>query len=185
MTTVRCSRCQREGEIIPDAVQGPGGLWAMFPEGWTGSISREGIANDAICSGCQLAEWHPHCTSLRTGECGDGERVDIEALKRGKSFVVQSEAHMIEADTDEAETDEGVRVGVVIDSVPVVVRSLDDLGQIGVNQCGYVDLTVSWTDEDYPNGTDDIPEGWWRCPQCGGTDFDGVHADESTPPWMG
>lgn len=39
-----------------------------------------------------------------------------------------------------------------------------------VVRCGCVDLTISWI------GDEDCPESW-RCPQCGGTEFEGVHRD--------
>lgn len=36
--------------------------------------------------------------------------------------------------------------------------------------CDSLDLSVSWVDQaDWPKA--------WRCPQCGGTDFEGVHRD--------
>lgn len=37
-------------------------------------------------------------------------------------------------------------------------------------ECDYIDLTVSWTDDD------ECPQAW-RCPECGGTAFEGVHRD--------
>ena len=37
-------------------------------------------------------------------------------------------------------------------------------------ECDYIDLSVSWIeDADWPKN--------WRCPECGGTDFEGVHRD--------
>ena len=47
----------------------------LIPDGWDGTI-RAGV-----CPNCQLAEWHPHCTSLVTiiptdGSIPPGQRVD-------------------------------------------------------------------------------------------------------------
>jgi len=39
-----------------------------------------------------------------------------------------------------------------------------------VMRCEYIDLNVSWVDEaDWPKK--------WRCSECGGTEFEGVHRD--------
>jgi hypothetical protein len=74
----------------------------------------------------------------------------VPALERGEQVIV--------------DTDEG----------PIVFRSLADLkavlreGELG--WCDYIDLSVRWTDEDDPPSE-------WRCPSCGGTEFEGVHRD--------
>jgi hypothetical protein len=62
---VRCQRCGREGasRLV--------GAMAVVPEGWEGTI------HDAVCAGCQYAEWHPLCESILTW---DGERVDRDRL---------------------------------------------------------------------------------------------------------
>ena len=60
---------------------------------------------------------------------------------------------------------------VEIDSAPVLLRSVADLKTLAVGElgwCDYIDLSVSWTDDD------DLPTNW-TCPECGGTEFEGVH----------
>lgn len=109
---------------------------------------------EAVCPGCQLAVWHPYCTSVRA-EDGHGERIDVTALERGERVVVHA----------------GTLDG---EDVPVVLSSTSDLEVLGVGWCGRVDLSVSWVDDaEWPKG--------WRCPDCGGTDFEGVHADSTEP----
>jgi hypothetical protein len=111
---VACVRCGRTAKPLP---------WGL-PEGW------EGTPSEAICPGCQYAEWHPHCTSLVSYR--DGERVDPEV----------DWANMPREEWD--------------------FESL--------MRCDYIDLGVSWIDDaDWPKE--------WRCPKCGGTDFEGVHRD--------
>jgi hypothetical protein len=111
--TVHCSRCGREGHAA-----GTGRPW-FLPHEWQGTLS------EAVCPGCQYAEWHPHCSSLVDV---DGERVDLSAIPREE-------------------------------------RALERL-----SRCEYIDLTVSWIDDaDWPQA--------WRCPECGGTGFEGVHRD--------
>ena len=73
--------------------------------------------------GCELADWHPHCTSVVDK---DGSLVDIAVFPRDEW------------------------VGLVV-------------------WCGYLDLSLTVP-----------PEGerlHWRCPQCGGTEYELVHAD--------
>lgn len=91
-----------------------------------------------------MSRWHPHCTALRV-EAGYGARVDLSALDRGEPLTIH------------------------IDGVPVFLRSRDDLKAFDVGElswCGYVDLDVSWTDEE--------PAPEWRCPSCGSTQFEGI-----------
>lgn len=64
----------------------------------------------------------------------------------------------------------GEMVTVEIEGAPVVFRSYDDVralpeGEIG--WCDYIDLSISWVDDDVPQQ--------WRCSSCGGTEFEGVH----------
>jgi hypothetical protein len=47
--TITCVRCGRDGDTA-----NPG----LVPDGWEGSIL------DAVCPGCQLSSWNPHCTSV-------------------------------------------------------------------------------------------------------------------------
>jgi hypothetical protein len=134
--TVHCARCGREATTEDRAHN------TLVPDGW------EGSKYEAVCPGCQYAEWHPHCTSVCV-ECGSGDRVDIAALQRGEQVTVE------------------------IYGTPVLLRSLDDLkvlpdGELG--WCDYKDLSIAWTDdEDQP--------AEWTCPACGGTEFEGVHRD--------
>lgn len=133
ITCFRCGRAPRDDEpLIPPPVN--------MPAAWEGP--------PAVCPGCQYAEWHPHCTSVRV-ESGYGARLDLEAIARGETVTVE------------------------VDGAPVVFRSLDDVkalpeGEIG--RCEYIDLDVSWID-------DADPPAEWRCPECGGTQFEGVHRD--------
>ncbi len=133
MVEVLCSRCGvTKGETTPP----------HLPEGW------EGWTREPVCPNCQLAEWHPRCTSVRA-ESGYGQRVDLEALERGESTTL------------------------VVDDVPVVLRSTADLESFAreIAWCDHVDLSVSVTD-----GDDDWPTEW-VCSECGGTTFQWVHAD--------
>jgi len=127
---VTCTRCARTADAQP-----PG-----LPDDWEGSV------NDAVCPGCQYAEWHPRCTSVRA-EHGYGERIDVEALKRGEPTTVN------------------------VNGLPVLLRSTSELEPLGVGWCDYIDLSVAFLDP-----SDDWPQEW-RCPECGGTTFEGVHAD--------
>jgi len=104
---VRCLRCGRDGEASPP----------VPPDGWEGSIS------EPICPGCQSAEWHPHCTSVRA-ESGYGQRIDLEALARGESTTVD------------------------VDGVPVVLRSTSDAQSLDAAWCDYIDLSIARTDGD-------------------------------------
>ena len=61
-----------------------------------------------------------------------------------------------------------------IDGVPVRVERLAELEAGTLGWCGYLDMTVSWTD-------DDDPPQEWRCPGCGGTQFEGVHRQDGVP----
>lgn len=130
--SIACSRCGRKDEMNG----------AFLPDGW------EGSALEAVCAGCQYAEWHPHCTSVRV-EAGYGDRLDVEALERGEAVTVN------------------------IDETPVVIRSVEDLSGLGTGEigwCDYIDLGISWIDDaDFPSS--------WTCPECGGTTFEGVHRD--------
>jgi hypothetical protein len=45
----------------------------QIPRGWEGSRS------EAVCPGCQLAEWHPHCMSPVDS---DGQLVDLAPIPR-------------------------------------------------------------------------------------------------------
>jgi hypothetical protein len=148
--TIRCDRCGRPAELQLSR----GVYW--LPEGWSGAVGRPASGGppqtgDAVCPGCQYAEWHPHCTATRV-ESGHGARVDIAALKRGEPVTVE------------------------IDGAPVVFRSFADLEALEAGEpgalgwCDYLDLTVSWTD-------DTEPPSEWRCPECGSTEFEGVHRD--------
>lgn len=91
----------------------------MVPDGW------EGAVHNAVCPGCQIAGWHPLCTSLVDR---DGQRVDVEAIPR------------------------------------------EEWDRNTVFRCEYLDLSVSWIEDD------DWPDPW-QCPECGGTSFEGVHRD--------
>ncbi len=102
---VACSRCGREEETTPDL---------HLPLNWEGP--------PAVCPGCQFAEWHPHCTSVRA-DFGYGERIDIEALERGEATVVES------------------------DGVSVALRSFADVEAMGVGWCDHIDLTISHVDD--------------------------------------
>lgn len=108
----------------------------------------EGTISKAVCPNCQYAEWHPHCTSVRA-ECGYGERIDIAAL---------------------AAPEAGQSITIMDHDVPVIVRSFDELHALGVGYCDYIDPSVSWVDDD------DWPKQW-TCPECGGSEFEGVHRD--------
>lgn len=109
MTT--CSRCQRtDSRPLP----GP----TAIPDGWEGSHL------EPVCPGCQLAAWHPHCTSVVDFH---GERVDVAAIPR-KEWGVGLLMH-----------------------------------------CGYLDTSVSYYSDELPDA--------WACPDCGGTEFELVHAD--------
>jgi hypothetical protein len=132
---LRCSRCGRVPREDEPLVRD-------LPKEW------EGHKFDAVCPGCQYAEWHPHCTAVRV-ESGYGERLDLEALERGEA------------------------VTVTIHGDPVVFRSSSDLTALPVGAlgwCDYIDLSVSWIDD-----ADEPKE--WRCASCGGTSFEGVHRD--------
>lgn len=136
---IHCERCGRKATTknghLPAKRDADGEVeWA-----WEGSVSG------AVCPGCQYAEWHPHCTSVRA-ESGYGERIDFAALRRGEQVIIR------------------------IDDMPVVLRSADELDWNDVAYCDYIDPSVSWIDHA------DWPEQW-TCPECGGTDFEGVHRD--------
>jgi hypothetical protein len=135
---VRCDRCGKEEPATKMAT----GAGFLLPECWEGSFPHE-----AVCPGCQFAEWHPHCTSVATR---DGERVDLEPLGRGEPVTIQ------------------------LDGVPVRFNSVSEFAPGTLVWCDYVDLSVSYIDDE---PTD------WRCARCGGTTFEGVHADyqESGP----
>jgi hypothetical protein len=116
---------------------------------------QDDVVTDPFCGGCQLHAWHPHCRALRA-EFGYSQRIDVEALRRDGSTTV--------------EADDG-------EKVPVLLRSWDDLREVDAGYCDCVDLSVTWTDEEHPNGTGDMAAGWRTCPECGGADFEGVHGD--------
>lgn len=46
----------------------------------------------------------------------------------------------------------------------------EEWDETSVTRCEYIDLDVSWIDDAHE------PHGW-RCPRCGGTEFEGVHRD--------
>lgn len=81
---ITCIRCGKESMTrrghLPHEYDAEGEI--VFPT-WTGSV------DEAICPGCQYAEMHPHCTSIRA-ESGYGERIDFAALTRGERVVVQT-----------------------------------------------------------------------------------------------
>jgi predicted nucleic-acid-binding Zn-ribbon protein len=123
----------------------------LLPVGWEGTITfpKDGepsVGLGPVCPNCQYAEWHPHCTSTRA-DFGYGERIDTETLQRDGQLVVVGD-----------------------DGIPVIVRSLEDLQELGVGWCDYIDLAVSWIEDD------DEPKVW-TCSKCGGTEFEGVHRD--------
>lgn len=128
---VLCSRCGRTPRDDEPLIHN-------LPQDWEGP--------PPVCPGCQYAEWHPHCTSVRV-EAGYGDRIDIDALERGESITVE------------------------IAGTPVVFSTMSDLRALQVGEiayCDYVDLTISWTDDDEWPKT-------WKCPSCGGSKFEGVH----------
>jgi hypothetical protein len=107
---------------------------ALPPRGW------EGTVNTAVCPGCQLAEWHPHCTSW-LDDYGHGKRVAWR--DEGGDDVISSEIAAMPSEEWDTES---------------------------WAPCDYIDHTISWIDEaDWPKQ--------WRCPECGGTAFEGVHGD--------
>src|SRR4051812_4974295 len=94
--------CVRFGR---EATTGYAGNVTLVPDEW------EGTFHEPVCPGCQLAEWHPHCTSVRW-DAGYGERVDLEKLKRSEPVTIQT-----------------------MDGVPIVLRSLEDA--FASKQIGY------------------------------------------------
>ena len=66
-----CSRCAKSDPRPFEKL--------CFPEVPAGQ-SWEGTPNDAVCPGCQLAELHPHCTSVV--DISDRERVDFSVMPR-------------------------------------------------------------------------------------------------------
>jgi DNA-directed RNA polymerase subunit RPC12/RpoP len=111
------------------------------PEGWEETVGL-------VCPGCQYAAWHPYCESIVDG---DGNRVKRKELLR--LFARRREL------------EEQLRQG---EDGPALA---DEYDAALVEQCGYVDLTVSWFTEEKP------PKGW-RCPKCGGKKFVGIHRSE-------
>jgi hypothetical protein len=52
----------------------------------------------------------------------------------------------------------------------IAAMPVQELGTETWTECDYIDLTVSWVDDD------ERPKEW-RCPKCGGKAFEGVHRD--------
>lgn len=50
----------------------------------------------------------------------------------------------------------------------ITAMPFEELNTSHWTYCGYLDLTISWLDDE--NGP-----GKWRCPHCGGTKYVGVH----------
>lgn len=51
-----------------------------------------------------------------------------------------------------------------------MLTSTSELEGLGVGWCDYIDLSMAWIeDADWPKE--------WTCPECGGTDFEGVSRD--------
>ena len=98
----------------------------------------EGSSLEGVCPGCQFAEWHPLCDAI----------VDSQGGRVGILQALSTTARPL--------------------SPTIAVIPLEELNTSHWTYCGYLDLTISWLDDE--NGP-----GKWRCPHCGGTKYVGVH----------
>jgi hypothetical protein len=144
---VTCTRCGVQR--APATISESGRL--HLPEGWEGTVKASPDVQgnwfgEAHCPGCQLAEHHPRCMSVRS-DFGYGGRVDLEALDRGEQVTFTNQ-----------------------DDDVVTARSPDDIDLTELGYCDHFDLSINWFEGD------DWPKDW-RCPECGGTEFEFVHRD--------
>lgn len=120
MTTTTCSRCGRVADGALDDLIFYDDAGNLDPvRTWTGS------QNEAVCPGCQLTTWHPHCTSVRADQ-GYGERVDVDALARGEQVTFHDS-----------------------DGVLLTARSFDDVRDM-LGWCDYIDQSLSFLSDEIP-----------------------------------
>ena len=86
---IHCDRCGRE-----ELPEGPG----LLPPGWEGAAQAHPPygAVEAVCPGCQYAEWHPHCLSLV--DAVTGKRVDPEVEWAGMPPAERDYSRVVRCD---------------------------------------------------------------------------------------